>query len=155
MASRGTAKVLDDKKQDSLLSKIEVTVAFFGTRGLIRTSARFLGIPFPIATLLAGIVSESIKKILRDEDNKNALSSRTKLDIPEITGDIMKWLIYDFLIASFVKSSLSDKVLAGFAFGAISAIIGSITREYLRYNDVEKTKGQSFISMSKSFLNIN
>ncbi len=74
IASRGVADALGDKKVDSLLTKTTTTGAFFGSRGVLRLFARFLGMPRPLAiafaSILASLVSENVKISSRSRKNK-------------------------------------------------------------------------------------
>ena len=89
IASRAVAKLLNDEKRDTQISKGISTGTFFGTRGLIRGAAQLAGIPRPIARILASIgataFSESAKVAQRaaitsenEDDNENVLNNKDK-----------------------------------------------------------------------------
>ena len=93
IASRAVAKILNDEKRDTQISKGISTGTFFGARGLIRGAAQLAGIPRPIARVLASIgataFSESAKVAQRavntDLDDITELNNNDKkLSLPEM-----------------------------------------------------------------------
>jgi hypothetical protein len=62
LISRGTANVLGDKKKDTLGTKLSTTGVYFGARQVAVTCLnRFVGVPRPLALLLAALLSSVIK----------------------------------------------------------------------------------------------
>ena len=62
LISRGTANVLGDKKYDSLGTKMSSTGIYFGARQVAVTCLnRIIGVPRPLALLLAALLSSLIK----------------------------------------------------------------------------------------------
>lgn len=143
IASRGTAKVLGNRKKDSLQTKVQTTSAFFGTRGLLRASGRVLGLPRPLtlvaASVLGSIASEATKKFGRAVDEQkrsnSTQDSREPLNIlsgSEITGDVMKWLSYDLLFqATAAKVTYPWEVPLSFVSGGTAAVIGLLVYDLL------------------------
>lgn len=76
LASRVVASLIGDKKRDTSFLKGTTSGAYFGIRGAIKSTAAFLGLPRPVATLVADVaaslIAESAKAIGRktaeDED---------------------------------------------------------------------------------------
>lgn len=157
-ASRKGADSLGDVKKDSLLTKIGATSAFFGTRSIVRSTEALLGVPRPLilitAPAIALFASESAKAIgrgggvvLGDANNLSARDGRKEvLDLPEITGDITKWLIYDtsygvdpfwlryqqlLLNEQFDFSSLIEAEVSSVGIGAGAATIGAFVNKLL------------------------
>jgi len=69
LLSRGVANAVGDKKLDSVQTKVTSTSAYFGARSITRGVARIIGLPGPIALVLASVtgslVSETAKATLR------------------------------------------------------------------------------------------
>ena len=105
LASRSIATSIGDVKLDSLATKVSATSAYFGARGIFRAVEVALGLPRPLAvassTVLAAVVSETFKGISRgkgfvlDKNEETESEKSESLDLPEISGDITKWLVYD------------------------------------------------------------
>lgn len=101
LASRRVADIIGDKKRDTAITKISATSAFFGTRSLIRITARLAGIPRPIAILLATVFGSIVSELAKFQGrSKDGISSDYLvwdeiISFPEIAGDVSKWIIYD------------------------------------------------------------
>lgn len=144
VASRGTAKVIGDAKKDSLITKVQTTSVYFLSRTIFLRTSMVLGFPRPLArvtsTLLASIVSEQTKAKGRSEKDSE------KLEIPEIVNDVTKWLAFDALESMgpfhFTNDPLHTISIA-FLYGAISAFLGSITRDvYMTVGKNQQTRRQ-------------
>lgn len=107
VASREAANKLGDQKKDTLLTKVKTTSVYFGARTVIRNVETLMGMPKPLVRLttplIASIVSEMIKAssrgggvVLDANDLPKREDFKERLDVPEIVGDMSKWLIYDF-----------------------------------------------------------
>lgn len=88
LLSRGVANAVGDKKLDSVQTKVTSTSAYFGARSITRGVARIIGLPGPIALVLASltgsIVSETAKATLRKRsetaaEKKAATAALTKI----------------------------------------------------------------------------
>lgn len=118
--SRGASNALGNKKKDSLTTKAATTGAFFGTRRVIRTVLRTLGLPVPMVVVLSSLVASALSSItkstlrsashmhnggINDENPDSSMTTTSaaaatadeKLNYPEVLGDIHKWLVYDLL----------------------------------------------------------
>jgi hypothetical protein len=130
--SRSTANAIGDTKKDSLNTKIAATTAFFGTRGLLSTAARILGLPKPVAFLasvvISAVVSELAKAAGRQSDNaiKSIKSEiQVKLNVPEVAGDMTKWIVYDVLYHyDHHGPDMIDQSVMSFSYGATAAMAG-------------------------------
>jgi hypothetical protein len=130
--SRETANAIGDTKKDSLNTKIAATTAFFGTRGLLSTAARILGLPKPVAFLasviIGAVVSELAKAAGRQSDNAiKSLKSeiQVKLNVPEVAGDMTKWIVYDVLYHyDHHGPDMIDQSVMSFSYGATAAMAG-------------------------------
>jgi len=139
LASRGAAKAIGDEKKDSLRTKVTSTSAFFGTRALIRASARLLGVPRPIAivcaSLVGSLVSETTKALGRESENTEG----EELDVPEISGDVTKWIAYDVFYTLYSSDSVLEQGALSFAYGAASAVLGLVVCDLVKA--VERRRG--------------
>lgn len=135
LISRATARVIEDEKKDSLRTKVATTSVFFGVRGLTRAIFNLLGMPRPVyfvvSAILSSCLSEAAKALGRDSDNNiKRLRSEIEvdLDVPEVSGDIIKWLVYDGLFQySHQSTSMLEQSLMSFSYGASAAILGLLT----------------------------
>eukprot|EP00596_Hydrurales_sp_CCMP1899_P010482 CAMPEP_0119039296 /NCGR_PEP_ID=MMETSP1177-20130426/8693_1 /TAXON_ID=2985 /ORGANISM="Ochromonas sp, Strain CCMP1899" /LENGTH=320 /DNA_ID=CAMNT_0007002977 /DNA_START=354 /DNA_END=1316 /DNA_ORIENTATION=- len=144
--SRQTAIILGDQKKDTLRTKVSSTGAFFGARGVAGGLARALGLPRPLAvlcgTIAGSLVSEGTKAAGRSDSEQN--NRKGTLDIKkstileesglkgsEISGDIVKWLVYDAL-EDKVMMNYPDfliRVVLTFLVGCVSAISAIIVKD--------------------------
>jgi hypothetical protein len=151
--SRATADLLGDKKKDSFQTKVSTTGAYFGTRAAVRTLARIAGLPRPLALLcssvVASLVSETTKSIARTnravELDPSCPIEEQGLRVSEISGDISKWLIFDFLEEKVrnvysADGEFVELVLATFLVGCASAAAATSLKMFIEMrNPVGKT----------------
>ena len=147
------ADLIGDRKRDTKITKLSVTSAFFGTRSIVRIASRFVGIPRPVAVLLASlfasVISELTKYLGRSQDGakvKAALLSEEIISWSEIAGDVSKWVAYDeckeFIDTDFDALASNDAVFRNFrlngdgleaavdlGIGALAAIVGSAVKD--------------------------
>lgn len=142
--SRISANLLGDKKKDSFQTKVSTTGAYFGTRAAVRVLGRLVGLPRPLALLcssvVASLVSETTKSIARTnravELDPSCPIEQQGLKVSEISGDISKWLIYDFLEEK-VRNEYGDdeefglEVLATFVVGCIAASFATSLKTFI------------------------
>ena len=119
---RVVAFAIGDKKRDDSVLTGTTTGTYFGVRSVVRSIGQILGIPRPIAAILAGftasILSEEIKIVGRQKIQNDLIqnsihsfkgeeliklktkSTKKKGDLisfAEITQDLTKWVAYDLL----------------------------------------------------------
>lgn len=167
LASRGTANAIGDLKVDSVLTKVSSTSLFFGARAFLRSIETVAGVPRPLALLsssiIASFLSEFTKSVGRNNDiyknaeecNKTDNSIIKGLELPEICGDLTKWLLYDYLqdlglqtkiVALYVEMenaqylTYSSEKLFVVANGALAATIGVLVKNSLTAKDGKKSK---------------
>ena len=107
LISRGVANVVGDKKVDSVETKVTSTSAYFGVRSVTRGFARLVGLPAPIALVLASLTGsialETTKASFRSRsEDKKPQNSKTRDDeglaktmmsvisVREIVGDVLQ-----------------------------------------------------------------
>lgn len=151
LASRGAARAIGDKKIDTVQTKVAITGAFFGARGLILVICQLLGFPrtlsVPLSSIAATVISESAKAFGRYVED---VGPSEKLRFPEVVGDITKWLTYDAFEDTFLGDSGMDFVTESAyaaAFGAIAAVAGSIIHDVLSH--LEEIPSPSSVQWSK------
>ena len=87
LISRGVAEVVGDRKVDGVGTKITSTSAYFGVRSVTRGAARLLGLPAPVALILASLTGslalESTKATFRTRDEEKLKAKEEKLDQEE------------------------------------------------------------------------
>ena len=156
LSSRKVAEILKDKKKDGNLLKGFTTGAFFGSRSILRSFGRLLGLPRPIAiivaSVLSSVISECVKFIGRIYQknknlrlkNDNILSidkddeESKSLSFNEISSDVSKWVIYDLLREFTIQQKIdvaSPEIIKGieyFAYGAFASFIASY---FVKYNN--------------------
>ena len=153
LLSRRTASALKDKKRDGDTTKVASTATFFGIRGLIRGSARILGIPRPLvligASLIASAASESAK--LRDRRSKglddDSETYEEELSGAEIAGDISKWICFDTILESLPTEiaetqNLLERYPLYFGVGSFSGSVGAAIRESIDHYPSQTEGGQ-------------
>ena len=159
LASRGVADVIGDKKRDTAILKGAFTGAFFGTRSVVAAIARVIGLPRPIAVVLASVlgsaVSEFTKVIGRIisehrysyigghfnlssfnsiETVAYQLKSET-LAFPELAGDVSKWLFFDAALdPQYISTTTHNNILLQliylFTVGATAAMVGNAVKDF-------------------------
>jgi hypothetical protein len=138
IVSRRTAEAIGDKKKDTIITKISATSAFFGTRGLTQGFCKILGVPAPlskvIASIIASVVSEGTKAAGRSSQHHQQQGQQKqveKLDVSEISGDITKWIAYDFLTDqnTIVVTQFLNPQISSIVFGSMAACIGLSVKE--------------------------
>lgn len=150
--SRRTASALKDQKKDDDSTKVTSTAAYFGIRGLIRGSARILGIPRPLvlvtASLVASAAAESTK--LRDRRYKVETGGEEvedELSASELAGDIAKWICFDLTLESLPPEiaktqNLFERYPLYFGVGSFSGSVGAAIRENIDHYSSERKTGQ-------------
>ena len=162
LSSRQMATFLNDKKKDSDGVKALSTSLFFGTRSILRTSCRLVGLPRPlsivVAALVASLISEALKVGSRiqiakstnvsesssplneyiDNDEKEIISGK------EIGSDISKWLIYDGLSEVTRLPFFSDNNyhLLLPAVYALNGGFSSLLSSYIKITGTDKASNQ-------------
>ena len=155
LSSRKVAEILKDKKKDGNLLKGFTTGAFFGSRSILRSFGRLLGLPRPIAiivaSVLSSVISECVKFVGRIYQknknlrlkNDNILSidkedeESKSISFNEISSDVSKWVIYDLLREFTIQQKIdvgSPEIIKGieyFAYGAFASFIASY---FVKYN---------------------
>jgi hypothetical protein len=154
LSFRLVSSVLGDRQANRDTSILQGTTAgaYFGVRGAVRNIAEVLGIPRPIAAVIAGftasVLSEEIKIVGREigdsqrpkevqdiiqENNvfESAVVNNTTavkkplISIPELSQDLTKWVAYDLLIPEDGHSPFTAAV-CGLASGLIAHSIYEI-----------------------------
>lgn len=160
--SRKTADFLGDKKKDSLQTKLSTTGAFFGTRGLVRGIATIMGFPRPLvllcSSLAASLVSEFAKQQgrTRSQDIEGSSSDEERgLQGSEITGDITKWLVYDYLEDEMkrvmhIDDNFPQMLFATFGVGCVAAAVSFVVKELGSKLDSFDSKSAQFSPLSST-----
>ncbi len=167
LSSRKVAEILKDKKKDGNLLKGFTTGAFFGSRSILRSFGRLLGLPRPIAiivaSVLSSVISECVKFIGRIYQknknlrlkNDNILSidkddeESKSLSFNEISSDVSKWVIYDLLREFTTQQKIdvaSPEIIKGieyFAYGAFASFIASY---FVKYNNFKMNNSSRNVS---------
>jgi len=157
LSSRRVATLLKDKKKDSNSVKALGAGLFFGSRSIIRTSCRLIGLPrslsIIVAAVVASLISEALKVGSRLQKAKTLTKSRPLsiesskpiteyidseekqvISVKEIGSDVSKWLIYDGLSEATRVPFLSDSnnpLLLPLVYtlnGGISSLISSFVK---------------------------
>ena len=154
VASRGSAGLTKNKKIDTTALKGVSTGAFFGARGAANITAALLGVPRPVAGVVASIIgsgaSVQIKQLGRRRKskksrgaNKEEVASPAGVPGPELAGDLAKWVAYDVLINSHRDSLPPDwpqECALYFALGSLAAAAGHITRTVLEQYEATRMR---------------
>ena len=164
------ADLIGDRKRDTKITKLSVTSAFFGTRGIVRIASRIVGMPRPVAvlfaSLFASVISELTKYLGRSQDGakvKAVLLSEEIISWAEIAGDVSKWVAYDeckeFIDTDYDALAGGDAVFRNFrlngdaleavidfGIGALAATIGSAVKDISSKSD----SGTSSLSLRYS-----
>lgn len=161
LISRGVANVVGDKKVDSVETKVTSTSAYFGVRSVTRGFARLVGLPAPIALVLASLTGsialETTKASFRSRsEEKKASLDKMKLQNPktrddeglvknmmsvislrEIAGDVTKWIVFDLFVQAMPIAAVGvEKNLLYFALGSVAALTGNFVKLVLPSNRV-------------------
>jgi hypothetical protein len=161
LSSRKVAEILNDKKKDGNLLKGFTTGAFFGSRSILRNFGRLLGLPRPIAIIVASLLSSAISEFVKfigriyqnsknfrlKNDNTVLIDDKgddesKSLTFNEISSDVSKWVIYDLLREFTVQQKIditSPEIIKGleyFAYGAFASFIAS----YVKNNNFNVAK---------------
>ena len=73
MSSQSTAFILNDKKRDSNFLEGIATGTYFGVRSLIRLLATIVGLPEPVANLIAGVAASLFSESAKVEGRRREL----------------------------------------------------------------------------------
>lgn len=154
LISRGVANVVGDKKVDSVETKVTSTSAYFGVRSVTRGFARLVGLPAPIALVLASLTGsialETTKASFRSRsEDKKPQNSKTRDDeglaktmmsvisVREIVGDVTKWIVFDLFVQAMPIAAIGvEKNLLYFALGSAAALTGNFVKLVLPSNRV-------------------
>jgi hypothetical protein len=96
-------------------------------------------VPRPIAivcaSLVGSLVSETTKALGRESENTEG----EELDVPEISGDVTKWIAYDVFYTLYSSDSVLEQGALSFAYGAASAVLGLVVCDLVKA--VERRRG--------------
>jgi len=146
--SRRTASALKDLKKDDDSTKVTSTAAYFGIRGLIRGSARILGIPRPLILITASLVASAAAESTKFRDRRSKVEERgeeveNELSASEIAGDIAKWICFDVTLESLPSEiaktrNVFEQYPLYFGVGSFSGSVGAAIRENIDHYSAER-----------------
>ena len=153
--SRRTASALKDQKKDDDSTKVTSTAAYFGIRGLIRGSARILGIPRPLILISASLVASAAAESTKLRDRRSKVEERgeeveNELSASEIAGDIAKWICFDLTLESLPPEiaktqNAFERYPLYFGVGSFSGSVGAAIRENIDHYSREPTGEKAWV----------